>query len=222
MVGLTFTADGKQLLCGCADGEVMAADATSGAVLWKTNPGGRNVRAIATSPDGKMLAVATEHVMWMLETGRGRMLRVMKLDTKSFGLAFSPEGKTMVTAGKDGKIYLWDNQTGKLLRPMDGAACNAVAFCPMAPPPLADAPKGQSIAVAEDKGACASSIWRTARRSSISPSRSRFGLSPTIRVASRWRPPATTASWDCGRQTPARSCAVSATCRASSSPSRSP
>ena len=152
MVGLTFTADGKQLLCGCADGEVMAADATSGAVLWKTNPGGRNVRAIATSPDGKMLAVATEHVMWMLETGHGRMSRVMKLDTKSFGLAFSPEGKTMVTAGKDGKIYLWDNQTGKLLRPMDGAACNAVAFCPMAPPPLADAPKGQSIAVAEDKG----------------------------------------------------------------------
>jgi hypothetical protein len=39
VVGLTFTADGKQLLCGCADGEVMAADATSGAVLWKTNAG---------------------------------------------------------------------------------------------------------------------------------------------------------------------------------------
>jgi RNA polymerase sigma factor (sigma-70 family) len=142
-IGLTFTADGKQLVCGCADGLVLAVDAANGTVSWQTNPGGRNIGAIAASPDGQRLAIGMDHVMWVLDTRSGKIFMAMKMATKSIGgIAFSADGKTMASAGKDGKIFIWDTQTGRQIRQMDGAACNAVAF----------SPKGQSIAVAEDKG----------------------------------------------------------------------
>src|SRR5579883_3019966 len=59
-------------------------------------------------------------------------------------LAYSPDGKTLATAGKDGTTRLWDPTTGRqrLVLHGDGTEVNVLAF----------SPEGQTLATASDAG----------------------------------------------------------------------
>jgi WD40 repeat protein len=50
----------------------------------------------------------------------------------AFGLAFSPDGRTVATASRDRSIKLWDAATGELMTTLYGHSENvyAVAFSP--------------------------------------------------------------------------------------------
>jgi RNA polymerase sigma factor (sigma-70 family) len=43
-----------------------------------------------------------------------------ELDAKAAAVAFSPDGRVLVTGGRDGKVVLWDVPTGKELARLDG------------------------------------------------------------------------------------------------------
>jgi WD40 repeat protein len=60
------------------------------------------------SPDGKRLASAGNGVVkvWDAKTGQ----EVLSLESDSFGVAFSPDGKRLASVGK-----VWDPQTGQEL-----------------------------------------------------------------------------------------------------------
>jgi WD40 repeat protein len=60
------------------------------------------------------------------------------------GVKFSPDGKTLASAGYEGAANLWDAQTGELKRTYDGQAgkVHSVAF----------SPDGKTLASGHDDG----------------------------------------------------------------------
>ena len=52
---------------------------------------------------------------------------ILQDSTEVFGVAFSPDGKRIASAGKDGKVKVWDSRTGRMIQEFtahDGAACS--------------------------------------------------------------------------------------------------
>jgi RNA polymerase sigma factor (sigma-70 family) len=157
--GVAFTADGKGLVCLCAEGMMYSWDTNTERLVWKTNLAGSSQgrkNMMAVFPDGSRLVTgfsfnssrgpASGRYAFDMRTGKslkgfsgggaspfGHTIR---------GLAVSPDGKLIASAGKEGVIYLWEIATAKEFRRLKGAACNGVVF----------APKGDAVAVAEDEG----------------------------------------------------------------------
>jgi len=93
-----------------------------------------NIRAIAFSPDGKIVASASSDKtirLWEIETGR--MLRVLDHHRDSVtSIAFSPDGKTILSGSLDKTAAICDVKTGRLLHTLANHVdeVNAVAFSP--------------------------------------------------------------------------------------------
>ncbi|HYH67272.1 MAG TPA: hypothetical protein VD866_21425, partial [Urbifossiella sp.] len=122
-VALAFSPDGRFLAAGTEDGTVTVRDVTTKAEVAALSAGrlpirslafGRNFRSDATGPAaGFLLAAGTGSgaVVWDLGTGE----RVSTCRGASFfvnGLAFTPDGASLVTAGHDVPI-VWDVATGR-------------------------------------------------------------------------------------------------------------
>jgi outer membrane protein assembly factor BamB len=70
----------------------------------------------ATSPDGKVVAVAKDKGVSLFDEASGKELRRLGVHRdKVTALAFSPDGKNLVSGGADGMTYMWDVATGKIL-----------------------------------------------------------------------------------------------------------
>ena len=97
------------------------------------------VNAIAISPDTKWLAAASGvpglngvAVLFNLDSGdRVREFNQGHRDAL-YGVAFSPDGQSLGTAGYDRLIQLWDTKTGELLNTLKGhnGAVYGIAFSP--------------------------------------------------------------------------------------------
>lgn len=125
--GLAFSADGSQIVTGegrpCCGGslqlwqveEPLAPDLIRGYDLA--------IREVAISPDGETLAVALvgSTFFWLLDmegvepqrTLDGHRLRVNDLE-------FSPDGEIIASASRDGRIGIWEVESGELLRYLEG------------------------------------------------------------------------------------------------------
>lgn len=69
------------------------------------------VASVEPSPNGKYLLTAGDTtVLWDIHTGE----EIQRFDHRSFSIAFSPDGKHILTGGlDDGTIYLWNTVTGE-------------------------------------------------------------------------------------------------------------
>ena len=132
---LAISRDGQTLVSGSRDHLVKVWDVASGQERL-TLKGHRNfVSAVAISPDGKLVASADNEVRtWDISAGRQQVhMKLLGRHGRSVGgLAFSPDGRTLVSGGEDGKINIWELATGELVRTLesDRERWKAVAFSP--------------------------------------------------------------------------------------------
>jgi hypothetical protein len=73
--------------------------------------------AAAVSPDGRIFAAAVENAITLIDLQTGKTLFKATGHTGMvMALAFSPDGKRLVSGGQDKAAHLWDVPTGKELR----------------------------------------------------------------------------------------------------------
>jgi WD40 repeat protein len=95
------------------------AFARLGTLRLRTELRGGSGDAVALSPDGKILASAHEEVhLW--DTGTGKELRRLPATVRANAVAFTPDGKTLLTGFHDGSIQHWKVGTGERLRETTG------------------------------------------------------------------------------------------------------
>jgi RNA polymerase sigma factor (sigma-70 family) len=90
---------------------------------------GDSIAHLAFSPDGKLLAVATQNSevnanlvsLSLWDRATGKLLRQLAVGKRPpFALAFTPDGKMLATQDERAEIHLWDLGTGKEIRSFKG------------------------------------------------------------------------------------------------------
>ena len=93
----------------------------------------RGVSAIAFSREGKILASAEGTTARMWDASSGRMLgKMIEHGDILAGVAFSPDGRALLTSSRDRTARIWDTATGEPVGPrlVHAAAAMAQAFSP--------------------------------------------------------------------------------------------
>jgi WD40 repeat protein len=153
---LDFSPDGKLLVLGSA-GKSAVVDVASGRDVAEMAVEADSVNAVAFSPDGKTVAVAMGHgghcdpstdvAVGLWEAVTGRLVRRWPSPGDSRGLmsvAWSPDGKTLATAGDSG-VTLWEPGSGKVVNRFAAQDLQAVVFAPDGSRLIAGGRKGMHV-----------------------------------------------------------------------------
>jgi len=112
---VAFNPKGKLLATTSGSGQVRLWD-VSGQAPKQTGalktPGGIFEMRMAYAPDGRSVAVASHKVAYTLGAGgRAQALTGHKENVKD--IAFTPDSRTLVSAGEDGRLIFWNLSTGR-------------------------------------------------------------------------------------------------------------
>jgi RNA polymerase sigma factor (sigma-70 family) len=149
VISLAFSPDGRTLvsvglrLQGASSGEPGEAE-TRFTRVWDVATGKENRTVLQErethrrifSPDGRTLGSIQGSggdaiTLWEAATG-GRRAGLTGHTNGVWGIAFSPDGRTLASSGGDGMVRLWDMPSGKEVGRLEGhkGCVSAVAFSP--------------------------------------------------------------------------------------------
>ncbi len=126
---LVVSADGRRLGAASEHG-VGFWDLVTGAELATLHPPLAGVRVVAFSPDGGRLAAAgnDDPKVVVVDAATGELIAELTgFSGRIQSIAFSPDGRTVLTAGQDPTLRLWDAATGRLLRTFAGHGLEVLA-----------------------------------------------------------------------------------------------
>lgn len=124
-----FSPDGSRMAMVGADGRVVVRNAADGEVVRTYDGRAAFVNTISFSPDGGSLAAAGETVdVWDTATGRHRF----ELQGGCTAVCYSADGRTLASGSPDSRVLLWDAESGRMIRALDGdgAPVRSVCFSP--------------------------------------------------------------------------------------------
>jgi WD40 repeat protein/DNA-binding SARP family transcriptional activator/type II secretory pathway predicted ATPase ExeA len=140
LTSVVFSPDGAKLASGGVDGMARIWDVKTGQQLLsiQAHPNQRGVTRLAYSPDGHLLATASDQPdslakIWDASSGVEISAFSGHIQTERiWALAFSPDGERVATASQVGDLKLWDAQTGQELLNLAGHTSTVfgVAFSP--------------------------------------------------------------------------------------------
>jgi len=123
-----FSADGARVASASQDGTVRVVDAATGELVRAllqpedAEDGPQELLSVAISPDANLIAAGgLNGDVFVWDAASGALLRVIGAHLREvYGLAFSPDGSLLATAGGDSaadgdptRIRLWDARTGE-------------------------------------------------------------------------------------------------------------
>jgi len=126
---IVWSRDGKYLYIGTFDKGVAIYDVVH-KKLFPLVGNNAEISALAMSPDGRTLAVGIANDgsirLWAIENiyPESEVTIFPAHGDKVFGydvleLAFSPDGKSLASSGYDGKVIIWDVETGDMIKKFD-------------------------------------------------------------------------------------------------------
>jgi WD40 repeat protein/uncharacterized caspase-like protein len=144
VISVAFAPGGKQVVTGSNDRTARLWDVQSGKQLQTFTGHSSAVRSVAFTPDGKQVLTGSgyaigesysggDHTARLWDVQSGKELRTFTGHASGVdSVAFSPDGKQVLTGSRDRTARLWDAQSGKELRTFAGhsAEVNSVAFAP--------------------------------------------------------------------------------------------
>ena len=124
---VAFSPDGKTIAIAGWDQKIRLWDVQTR--KYKTTLIGGNAHTVRYSPDGNIICGLSYRIMTFWDAKIHKQIKTLELEKSSFAtFAFSPDGKTLVSADRDNNIHLWDVQSGQQKSTLKGHRLEVKAF----------------------------------------------------------------------------------------------